>query len=509
MAKKKKDTGVQASIPDHPETDKFNTIVMGSKFPTETEIRKLKRESRVGDNIQQGEQEKESITLQQLGEIDEDLKDHIKRGSKAGRIDDSDKIEEWLFNYAEWRFNTLNGNVEYRNDETDHKWKAASNYLYNSLIRRIQKELNEKRSAAAVKTILESEFSEKIDPILDYFELLPEWKEGDTDYIEELSGSLDTKHPHRDEFFKKWIVATAANVFERKKCDNQIMLLLRGDQGCYKSTFINMLCPEAIDDYIYSGIVDTSAKAAKENNPLLVQNFIVNFDDCVAMNIKNHMEETKGFITRERVRYRAPYEKSMETWPRSASICGTMNEDEVFYERENRRFLLFDLTGINHAFAKGIPMDMVWSQAKALYQSKEFRYWFNDDDRARLQKVNADFMVVSREEQMIEKHFIFLEDGEKPTGKGWSLLPSGEIESQLQRLEPTFRSSPALIGRALSRMGIKKEERRIDGKRCKGYFLRIKDSEKVNNQYAYEAKIKKEKIESAIDKANRIAAELV
>ncbi len=391
-------------------------------------------------------------------------------------------LENWLKDYAEWRFNTLSGNVEYFNGE-HNEWRPVDTYDYNTLKRKIQEETVFTYSTKAIEELLKSSFSPKVDPILQYFERLGPYKEDEPDYIQMLCNTVISSHPHKTEFMRKWLVGVVANVFNRQECDNQLVLLFRGAQGIRKSKLAQYMCPKILRNYKFSGNINTNMQN-KDNNQILSQNLIVILDDCVHMNLKLRPEETKGFVTLDFLQYRAPYGKSLITWPRNASLLGTMNEDEVFYEHENRRFILIDLTRVEWNDLIGIDMDDVYRQAKSLWKSKKFHWHLNRKERKQLQEVNQHYMVSTKEEQMILKYFeLPVPDSDL---KGCMHLPPAEIESYIAEQENgNFRSTPTQIGRAMKALGNAKVSKSLNGRRIKGYWLKPIELGMISSRVQY------------------------
>lgn len=51
------------------------------------------------------------------------------------------------------------------------------------------------------------------------------------------------------EYLTKWLVAVVANVMDDRQCRNHTCLVLTGEQGKFKTTFLDLLCPPALSDY--------------------------------------------------------------------------------------------------------------------------------------------------------------------------------------------------------------------------------------------------------------------
>ena len=50
-------------------------------------------------------------------------------------------------------------------------------------------------------------------------------------------------------YLTKWLVAVVANAMDDRECRNHTCLVLTGEQGKFKTTFLDLLCPPALHDY--------------------------------------------------------------------------------------------------------------------------------------------------------------------------------------------------------------------------------------------------------------------
>src|SRR3712207_8685068 len=69
-----------------------------------------------------------------------------------------------------------------------------------------------------------------------------------------LSDCVSVTNPEKwKEYLTKWLVAVVANVMDDKQCRNHTCLVLTGEQGKFKTTFLDLLCPPTLSDYRYTG----------------------------------------------------------------------------------------------------------------------------------------------------------------------------------------------------------------------------------------------------------------
>ena len=82
------------------------------------------------------------------------------------------QIEEFLSERYEFRYNTVLYRAEYRPRETGN-YVAIDRYRINTLKRALDKEINVQTSPENLYSIIESDFSPRINPVQAYFHSLP------------------------------------------------------------------------------------------------------------------------------------------------------------------------------------------------------------------------------------------------------------------------------------------------------------------------------------------------
>ena len=164
----------------------------------------------------------------------------------------NDQIEEYLSAQYEFRYNTVLHRAEYRlRGKGDYT--AVDRYRINTLKRALDKDANIQTSTDNLYSIIESDFSPRINPVQDYFRSLPLTK-GNAEAITALADCVRVTNSEKwEEYLTKWLVAVVANAMDDKQCRNHTCLVLTGEQGKFKTTFLDLLCPPALSDYRYTG----------------------------------------------------------------------------------------------------------------------------------------------------------------------------------------------------------------------------------------------------------------
>ena len=198
------------------------------------------------------------------------------------------EIEAYLSSYYEFRYNTVLGRTECRRMNSSDFTKVGR-YEINTLRREIDNDIGMITSSDNLYSIIESSFSPRINPIQEYFKGLPLIDIGNSnrDCGNDVSFSLNAI-PHLAscvvvrnsdkwlQYLTKWLVAVVANAMDDRECRNHTCLVLTGEQGKFKTTFLNLLCPPALHGYSYTGKIYPQEK---DTLTYIGQNLIVNIDD--------------------------------------------------------------------------------------------------------------------------------------------------------------------------------------------------------------------------------------
>lgn len=366
-------------------------------------------------------------------------------------------IAAYIDTELEYRFNLIKMQPEYRADNGE--WVQMTKIKINTLVLDLDAH-QIKASPDKLKLLLESEYAPMVNPVKEYFEDLPVYDEvNEPDYIKQLADTvrMEIGQERWYDYFKKWLVGCVSNVFIDDRCTNQVMLVITGKQGAYKTTWLENLCPRELKKrYMFSGKIDPTNK---DIETLIAECFLINIDDQLHILNKKDSEDLKNLITKSSVKYRRPYDPFIIEYPHLASFCGSINGNEFLNDPTgSRRFLPFEAASIDINAAKALDIDNVWRQAYFLFRSG-FVYWFNQEEVALITQQNADFAMMSEEEQLILRLFAPAEPNEPNAVK----LQPADILEQLQKESGFKNLSMKKVGAALTKLGFKKRRLMIAG----------------------------------------------
>lgn len=263
------------------------------------------------------------------------------------------EIEAYLSTRYEFKYNTVLGRTEYRSKANSDSTKVGC-YEINTLRREIDNDIGIIASSDNLYSIIESSFSPRINPIQEYFKALPSMDIGSSnrDCGNDVSSSLKAIPDlascvvvrNADKwlpYLTQWLVAVVANAMDNRECRNHTCLVLTGEQGKFKTTFLDLLCPPALHGYSYTGKIYPQEK---DTLTYIGQNLIVNIDDQLKALNKRDENELKNLITCPMVKYRIPYDKYVEEHPHLASFVASVNGNDLLTDPTDcRRFLYVEM----------------------------------------------------------------------------------------------------------------------------------------------------------------------
>ena len=363
-----------------------------------------------------------------------------------------DDIQTFLLGKIMLRHNVITRRVEYcfPSDSigVSAEWQPISDRVVNSLWKELS--LTKEVSASDIYRVLDSDFVGDYHPFRFYLEHLKKW-DGESDYILPLSMSVKVRGDTDDQLYfyhclKKWLVAMVAS-WVNPWVVNNVILVLIGEQGSYKTTWFNYLLPPELKDYFYT---KTNANRMGRDDLLtLAQYALVCCEELDTMK-PAELNQLKAAVTMPSIDERAAYAHFHEHRQHIASFCGTGNNVQFLSdETGNRRWLPFEIERITSP--REVPFDYqgIYSQAYALYQ-EGFQYWFSREEIQRLSQHNATFETPHTAHELISRYL------RKPKpGEPSDFLSATDI-LQLVGSNPVLKLTTNKIGRAMTDLGFER-----------------------------------------------------
>ena len=374
-------------------------------------------------------------------------------------------IQNFLMDRVLLRHNVITGRVEYRIPDTDN-WQPISDRIVNSL----WAELSATKTVRVqdMYRVIESDFVPEFHPFRFYLEHLPPWN--GEDYILAMSVSVNVKGDVAEqllfaEYLRKWLVGMVAGWVDESVVNNVILVLI-GEQGSYKTTWFNHLLPPALRQYFYT---KTNAQRMGRDDLLtLAQYGLVCCEELDTMR-PSELNQLKAAVTMPSIDERAAYAHFHEHRKHIASFCGTGNNVQFLSDPTgNRRWLPFEVESITSP--REVPFDYegVYAQAYALYR-EGFRFWFSREEILRLAVHNRQFETPRLEEELVQLYF--RTPGQNEPGEFVSVA----YALQLISANISQKLSTVALGRAFVNQGFQKKTYR----NVRGYVVIRRSAEEM------------------------------
>ncbi len=185
-------------------------------------------------------------------------------------------------------------------------------------------------------------------------------------------------------FLPKTLVGAVARVLKPgTKFDT--VLLLKGSQGFYKTSFFRELAGEEL-------FTSMSLQAyAKDEIMVCHSKWIIELGECEETLTASKMGKLKAFITQQSDTLRKPYDSRAITLHRQFILVGTTNKDKFLVDPTgNRRFWCVDVNEkIDIDWVKE-NRDLIWASAVKAYKDN-YPIYLNETEQEMLNAVNKKY----------------------------------------------------------------------------------------------------------------------
>ena len=399
---------------------------------------------------------------------------HGKQGGGGDNRGDSktatvEEIKSFLDGHISLRFNEITSRVEYEipADNTDaHRFMPVNDRIVNSLWS--QMSTITRVNIQDMYRVIESDYVPVFNPFKEYLNNLS--KPGEKDYIRELAQTVRVKGGEQEQelwhlYLKKWLVGMVAGWISEDVVNNVILVLI-GEQGAYKTTWFNYLLPPPLKQYFYT---KTNAnRMSKDDILTLAQYALVCCEELDTMR-PAELNQLKAAVTMPSIDERAAYAHYHEHRKHIASFCGTGNNTQFLSDPTgNRRWLPFEVESILSPREHPFHYEGIYAQALSLYTSG-FQYWFTKEEIQELNRHNKQFETPHLEHELVDLYFRRPIDSEL-----------GEFISVARALQMisngiSQKLSAVNVGRAFSDLGFK----RVRTNSCRGFIVVCRTPEEI------------------------------
>ena len=375
------------------------------------------------------------------------------------------------------------GRFVFEKENTPCSWQPISDRIVNSLwaemsqVTRVVKQ--------DIYTIIESDYVPLFNPFKAYFANLPTKRQPSKNpdegfdapstlehsgAIRELATTVRVKGGEQEQmlwyrYLKKWLVSMVASWLSDDVVNNVILVLI-GEQGAFKTTWFNYLLPPELRRYFYT---KTNAnRMSKDDLLTLAQYGLVCCEELDTMR-PAELNQLKAVVTMPSIDERAAYAHFHEHRKHIASFCGTGNNPQFLSDPTgNRRWLPFEVESIISPRDNPFDYDAIYAEAYTLYKCG-FRYWFEKDEIQELNRHNRKFETPRLEQELVDLYF--RRPGPEEVGEFMSVARALQIISAgiSQKLSAVY------TGRAFSELGFN----RVRTKRSRGFIVVCRTGEEM------------------------------
>ena len=320
-------------------------------------------------------------------------------------------IELYLQEHFEFRSNVLNGKLEYRIKKEDGAYRPLTLEAQNSIVLDVLRNdvCEEGSPQQLINLYLHSNEIRRYDPIREYLEHLPKWD--GHNHVADLFNRLPGVTSEQAGYLAVWLRSAVAHWLQLDTLHgNECVPTLIGAQGCGKTTFLCRLLPQHLRQY-YLDHLNLSNKFDKEM--ALTNNLFVNLDELDAIRPSQHAA-LKQTLSKSKVNGRPIYGASQEDRARYASFVATTNNPHPLTDATgSRRYICLQIPEGQYINNAGeIDYDQLYAQVLHEVMDEKAPYWFSNDEVARIQELNQNFMEKKDMAELVNACFRKPKEGE-------------------------------------------------------------------------------------------------
>ena len=387
-------------------------------------------------------------------------------------------IELFLMENYRFRRNILNGKVEFATlpkaaqtaegntvgtsdslssgfDEANLQFRTLTPAALNSIVIRAKKEqvLEKGSPKTEITEWVESEEVPEYNPVQYFLGHLPLWD--GQNHIAQVFSRIPGLSSELLNYLTIWFRSAVAHWLQMDMLHgNECVPTLIGSQGCGKTTFVRRLLPVNLREY-YLDHLNLANKFDKEM--ALTNNLLVNLDELDAIR-PSQQASLKQAISVSKVNGRPIFGRAQEDRPRFASFVATTNNRHPLKDATGSRRYICILIPDGQLIDNTGEIDYGQLYAQVVYELQELKapYWFNNEEVARIQQLNQEFMDQKDLGEMFAACFRQPKEGE-PCKK----MNCDQIISIIQHEYPSLQNTVGnrvRLGKMLSAAGFKSKD---------------------------------------------------
>ena len=349
----------------------------------------------------------------------------------------------------------LSGSLSCGFDEASLEFRTLTPAALNSIVIRAKREevLEKGSPKSEIKDYVESEEVPEFNPIQVFLDGLPAWD--GQNHIARVFSRIPGISSEQLNYLTIWLRSAVAHWMQMDMLHgNECVPTLIGQQGCGKTVFVRRLLPPHLREY-FLGHLNLANKFDKEM--ALTNNLLVNLDELDAIS-HSQQASLKQALSVNKVNSRPIFGRTQEDRPRFASFVATTNNRHPLQDSTgSRRYICIQIPDGQLIDNTG-EIDYGQLYAQVVYELQELKapYWFNNEEVARIQQLNQEYMEQKDIAEIIMACF------RKPKeDKIVKTMNSTEMLKIIQREYPSVPSTHGTkvsIGTAMKELGFEHKE---------------------------------------------------
>ena len=379
-------------------------------------------------------------------------------------------IEQYLMTNYRFRRNILNGKVEFATlpkaaDATDGlssgsegaglEFRTLTPAAIKSIVIKAKREevLKKGNPKTEITDYVESEEVPVYNPVQEFLSNLPAWD--GQNHIAKVFGRLPGISSEQLHYLTVWLLSCVAHWQQMDMLHgNECVPTFIGSQGCGKTTFVRRLLPPQLREY-YMDHLNLSNKFDKEM--ALTNNLIVNLDELEAIR-PTQQASLKQTLSVSKVNGRPIFGRTQEDRLRFASFVATTNNRHPLQDATGSRRYVCILIPDGQMIDNTGDIDYGQLYAQAMYElyEKKSPYWYDNDEVARIQQLNQDFMEQKDLGEMFLACFRLPNEGEIV-----KKMNCNQMIEVIQKDYPTLQNTignKVRLGKVVSALGFKHKD---------------------------------------------------
>ena len=340
-------------------------------------------------------------------------------------------------------------------DEANLEFRTLTPAALNSIVIRAKREevLEKGSPKSEIKDYVESEEVPEFNPIQVFLDGLPVWD--GQNHIARVFSRIPGISSEQLNYLTIWLRSAVAHWMQMDMLHgNECVPTLIGQQGCGKTVFVRRLLPPHLREY-FLGHLNLANKFDKEM--ALTNNLLVNLDELDAIR-HSQQASLKQALSVNKVNSRPIFGRTQEDRPRFASFVATTNNRHPLQDSTgSRRYICIQIPDGQLIDNTG-EIDYGQLYAQVVYELQELKapYWFNNEEVARIQQLNQEYMEQKDIAEIIMACFRKPKEDEVV-----KTMNSTEMLKIIQREYPSVPSTHGTkvsIGTAMKELGFEHKE---------------------------------------------------